>query len=57
MVASREEIVGEFRMDMDTLPYFKWIINKDLPHSTGASAQCSAAAWKEGELEGEWIHV
>ena len=53
----RGGIVREFGMDMDTLPYFKWIINKDLLHSTRTSAQCYVAAWKEGELEEEWIHV
>ena len=32
------ETVREFGMDMYTLLYVKWIINKDLMHSTGNSA-------------------
>ena len=32
-------IVREFGIDMYTLLYFKWIINKDLLYSTGNSAQ------------------
>ena len=35
----------------------KWISNKDLPYSTGNSAQCYVAAWTGGEFGGEWIHV
>ena len=42
MVAKEEgwagETVREFGMDMYTLLYVKWIINKDLMHSTGNSA-------------------
>ena len=38
MVASGEgkgeRVVREFGMDMYTLPYLKWITNKDLLHST-----------------------
>ena len=35
-------VVREFGMDMYTLLCLKWIwiINKDLPNSTGNSAQC-----------------
>ena len=33
-------VVREIGMDMYTLLCLKWIINKDLPHSTGNSAQC-----------------
>ena len=47
----------EFGMDMYTLLYLKWIINKDLLYSTGISAQCYAAAWIGGEFGEEWIHV
>ena len=32
-------IVREFGIDMYTLLYLKWIINKDLLYSTGNSAQ------------------
>ena len=39
-----EGIVREFDMDMYTLLYLKWIINKDLLYSTGNSAQCYVAA-------------
>ena len=35
----------------------KWVSNKDLPYSTGNSAQCYAAAWMGGKFRGEWIHV
>ena len=42
MVAKEEgwggETVREFGMDMYTPLYVKWIINKDLMHSTGNSA-------------------
>ena len=34
----------------------KWITNKYLL-STGNSAQYCVAAWMEGELGGEWVHV
>ena len=44
-------------MDMHTLPYLKWITNKDLLYSTGNSAQCYLAAWMGGEFRGEWRHV
>ena len=43
-------------MDMYTLPYLKWITNKDLLYSTGNSAQCYVAAWMGGEPGGDWIH-
>ena len=45
-------VVREFGMDMYTLLYSKWITNKDLPHSTGNSAQCYVAAWIGGEVWG-----
>ena len=44
-------------MDMYTLLYLKWIINKDLLYSPGSSGQCYVAAWMGGGFEGEWIHV
>ena len=50
-------IVIEFGMDMHTLLYLKWIINKTLLSSTRNSAQCQAAARMGGELGGEQIHV
>ena len=42
---------------MYTLPYLKWITNKDLLYSTGNSAQCYMADWMGGEFGGEWIRV
>ena len=54
-----EWIVWEFRMDMHTLLYLKWITNKDLLQSTVNSAQC----YVEPGWEGAWermdicIHV
>ena len=53
----REGIVREFGMDMYTLLYFEWIINKDLLYSTGNSAQCYVAAWMGEEFGGEWSHL
>ena len=50
-------IVREFGMDMYTLLYLKWIINKDLLSSTGNSAPCYVASWMGGEFGGEWMHV
>ena len=50
-------IIGEFGMDMYTLLYLKWIINKDLLYSTGNSVQCYEAAWVGGEFGREWIRV
>ena len=50
-------MVRESGMDMYTLLYLKWIINKDLLYSPGSSAQCYVAAWMGGGFEGEWIHV
>ena len=39
-----EGIVRKFGIDMYTLLYLKWIINKDLPNSTWNSAQCYVTA-------------
>ena len=50
-------IVREFRVNMYTLLYLKWITNRDLLYSTWNSAQCYVAAWMGGEFGGEWIHV
>ena len=47
----------ESGMGMCTLLYLKWITNKDPLYSTCNSAQCYMAAWMEGGLGGEWIHV
>ena len=47
----------EFRMDMETLLYLKWITKKDPLQSTGNSAQWHVAAWMGGEFGGEGIHV
>ena len=52
-----EGIVREFRMDMYTLLYLKWITNKNLLCSTGNSVQRYVAAWMGGEFGGEWICV
>ena len=52
-----EGIVREFKMDIYTLLYFKWITNKDLLYSMWNSAQCYVAAMIGEELGGEWIHV
>ena len=46
-----------FGVDMYTLLYLKWIINKDLQDSTENSAQCYMTTQIEGEFGGEWIHV
>ena len=53
----REGIVREFKMDIYTLLYFKWITNKDLLYRTWNSAQCYTAAMIGEELRGEWIRV
>ena len=52
-----EGIVRKFRMDMYTLPYFKWIPNKDLLCRTWNSAYCYVSAWMGGDLGEEWIRV
>ena len=52
-----EGILGEFRMDMYTQLYLKWMINQVLAYSTRDSAQCYMAAWMRAEFGGEWIHV
>ena len=43
-------IVREFRIDLYTLPYLKWITNKDLLYSTWNSTQCYVPASWEGDL-------
>ena len=40
----------EFRIDVYTLLYFKWITSKILVYNTGNSAQCDVAAWMGGEF-------
>ena len=60
MVNSGGRVQGrdrEFGIDMYTLLDLKRITNKDLPYSTGNSAQCYVAAWMRGDSGGEWIHV
>ena len=47
---------SEFRIDMYTLLYLKWITNKDLLHGTWNSAQCYVAACMGVEFGEEWIH-
>ena len=57
MAAKEEEwgegIVREFRIDMYTLLYLKWITNNNLLYSIGNSAQCCVAAWMGREFRGE----
>ena len=50
-------VVGEFGMDVYTLLFLRWIINRVLLYSTWNSAQCYMAAWMRGEGQGEWVHV
>ena len=61
MVASGERpgegIVREFGVDMYSLLYLKWIINKNQLYSTGTSAQCHMEAWTRGKSGEEWIRV
>ena len=57
MFRAGEGIVQEFGIDVYTLPYFKWITNKDLLYSTGNSAQCYVAAWMGEQLGGAWIYL
>ena len=38
-------IVREFEMDVHTLPYLKWITNKDFMYRAGSSARHCVAAW------------
>ena len=57
MVVGGEGIVRESGMDVYTLLYLKWIINKVLLYSTLNSAQCHMAAWMGRGFRGERIHV
>ena len=50
MDALNEGIIRKFGMDMYTLPYLKWITNKDLLCSTSNSVQCYLEAWVGGGL-------
>ena len=52
-----EGIVREFRMDMYTLLYLKWITNKEVLYGTWNSAQCYVAIWVGEEVGGEGIHI
>ena len=47
MFRAGEGIVREFGIDVYTLPYFKWITNKDLLYSTGT--------WLNNNLNGKMI--
>ena len=51
----KEEIVMDFGMDMYTLLYLKWIINKDLLYSTWNSVLCISLVGRG--VGGKWIHV
>ena len=52
-----EEIVKDLGKVMYTLPYLKWITNKNLLYSTWNSVQCCVSAWMGGVFGREWIHV
>ena len=52
-----ERIIRALGVDMCTLLYLKWIINKDLLYSTCDSTQRCVAAWIRGEFRGEWIYI
>ena len=45
-----EGIVKEIEMDMYTVLYLKWIINKDLLYNTRNSTQCHVAVWMRTEF-------
>ena len=45
-----EGVVREFQIDIYTLQYLKWIVNKDLLCSTQNSAHCYVVAWMAGEF-------
>ena len=47
----------ESGIDMDTLLYLTWRMNKDLLDSTGTSSGRHVAGWMGGEFGREWIHV
>ena len=46
----------EFGIDMYTLLYLKWIMNRVLLCSTGNTAPCYVAAWMGGEF-GEDVYM
>ena len=50
MVASGEEITGEFGKVMYTLLYSKWITNNGLLYSTWNSTQCYVPTWMKEVL-------
>ena len=56
---SGEGIVREFGIDMYTLLYLKWKINKILLYRTGNFAQCCVSTWMIGEFgeEGILVHI
>ena len=53
----REERVKEFRIDIYTLLYLKWVTIEVLMYITVNSAQWYVAAQMGGKFGGEWIHV
>ena len=44
-------------MNTCTPPYIKWIVNEDLPYSTGKSTQYSVITYVEKESKKEGIYV
>ena len=53
-----EGIVRKFEMDIYTLLFLKWIINKDLLYSTWNSAQCYVTAgWERSLGENEYMDM
>ena len=48
-------MVREFGVDVYTLLYLKWIINKDLQYSTGNSTQYSVMVYIGKESYKEWV--
>ena len=58
-MVTREERGGgiNWEIGIDTLPYIKEITNKDLPYSTGNSAQYSVMTYMGKESKKELIYV
>jgi len=50
--------VGEFGMDVSTLLCFKWMMNRDLLHSTVNAAQCYVQpGWGWGVGENGYMYM
>ena len=47
----------EFGIDIYTLLYMEWIVNRDLLYSTGNSTQYSVITYMGKESEKGWIYV